>query len=67
MSDEYASVGFVTFLFGIFSAYWAQTTNRSAWLWFFMGFFFAPITGIVLLVKNNKDKEDAAAAATENN
>ncbi len=58
MSEEYASVGFVTFLFGIFSAYWAQTTNRSAWLWFFMGFLFAPITGIVLLVKNKKDAED---------
>jgi hypothetical protein len=55
MEAEYASVGLVTFLFAIFCAYWAQTTNRSAWLWFFMGWFFAPITGIVLLCKNRDD------------
>ena len=52
----YASVGLVFFLFGIFCAYWAQTTNRSAWLWFFAGWFFAPITGLVLLYKNSQDR-----------
>jgi hypothetical protein len=52
---EYASVALVQFLFGIFCAYWAQTTNRSAWLWFFLGWFLAPITGIVLIYKNTKD------------
>lgn len=46
------STGFVTFLFGIFCAQWAQNTGRSAWLWFFLGFLFAPITGVVLLLKN---------------
>jgi hypothetical protein len=54
MQTEYASVALVQFLFGIFCAYWAQTTNRSAWLWFFLGWFFAPITGIVLMYKNTK-------------
>lgn len=49
--NEYSGIGF--FLFGIFCAYWAQTTNRNALLWFFMGFFFAPITGLVLLYKNS--------------
>jgi formate hydrogenlyase subunit 3/multisubunit Na+/H+ antiporter MnhD subunit len=49
-----APVGLVFFLFGIFCAYWAQTTNRSAWLWFLMGFFLAPITGLVLLFKNRR-------------
>jgi hypothetical protein len=44
MEMEYASVALVQFLFGIFCGYWAQTTNRSAWLWFFLGWLFAPIT-----------------------
>ncbi|MGB3903944.1 MAG: hypothetical protein WBB22_03395 [Anaerolineae bacterium] len=54
MEKEYASVALVFFLFGIFCAYWAQTTNRNAWLWFFLGWFFAPITGLVLLSENRK-------------
>jgi formate hydrogenlyase subunit 3/multisubunit Na+/H+ antiporter MnhD subunit len=54
-ASHYATTGFVTFLFGIFCAYWAQTTKRSGWLWFFLGFFFAPITGIFLLNKNASD------------
>ena len=52
----YASVALVHFLFAIFCAYWAQTTDRNPWLWFFLGFFFAPITGLVLLGKNREDK-----------
>lgn len=55
MEENYATVGTVCFLFGIFCAYWAQTTNRNAWLWFFAGLFFAPITGLVLLAKNGRD------------
>jgi hypothetical protein len=55
MGDDYASVGLVFFLFGIFCAYWAQTTGRNAWLWFFLGLFFAPITGLVLLYENSKE------------
>jgi len=46
--------GLVFFLFGIFCAYWAQETNRNPWLWFILGLFFAPIVGIVILVKNSK-------------
>ena len=48
--NEYSGMGL--FLFGSLCAYWAQTTNRNAWLWFFMGLFFAPITRLVLLYKN---------------
>ncbi len=55
MEREYASVAYVNFLFGIFCAYWAQTTSCSPWLWFFMGFLFGPITGIVLAAKNGGD------------
>ena len=62
MDHNYASVGFVTFLFGVFCAYWAQTSNRNAWLWFFVGLFFAPITGLVLLYKNSQDRQPRAAA-----
>jgi hypothetical protein len=46
--------GLALFLFGIFCAYWAQETNRSAWLWFLLGLFFAPITGVILLYINSK-------------
>ncbi len=54
MDNGYASVALVQSLFGIFCAYWAQTTNRNAWLWFFLGWFFAPITGLVLLWENRQ-------------
>jgi len=40
--EEYAPVSLVFFLFGIFCAHWARTTRRSAWGWFFLGWFFAP-------------------------
>jgi hypothetical protein len=51
--DDYASTGLVFYLFALFCAYWAQQTDRNAWLWFFLGWFFAPITGIVLVIKNS--------------
>lgn len=53
MNDSYASIGMVFFLFGIFCASWAQSTGRNAWAWFFLGWFFAPITGLVLLYLNS--------------
>jgi hypothetical protein len=53
MEGKYATVGYVNFLFGLFCASWAQNTNRSAWGWFFFGFFLAPIAGIVLVAKNS--------------
>jgi hypothetical protein len=62
MDGNYASVGFVTFLFGIFSAYWAQMTSRSAWGWFFFGLFLAPIAGVVLLHKNSNELKAKRAA-----
>ncbi|GHE42552.1 hypothetical protein ACFOED_11530 [Vulcaniibacterium thermophilum] len=53
MSDPITlQLGFGSFLFGIFCAYWAQTTGRNPWLWFACGFLFSPITGLVLLWKN---------------
>lgn len=54
-----ASTGLVVFLFGIFCAYWAMGSGRNAWLWFFLGLFFAPITGLVLLLKHSADKTNA--------
>jgi len=53
-----SDTGLVLMLFAAFCALWAQNTNRSAWLWFFLGFFFSVITVIVLLVKNSNDKFD---------
>lgn len=55
VNGDYASVGLVFFLFAIFCAYWAQTTGRNPWGWFFLGLFFAPITGLVLLYENRKE------------
>ena len=54
--DGYAKTGLVFYLFAIFCAWWAQHTNRKAWLWFFLGLFFAPITGLFLLSKTSDDK-----------
>ncbi|HEY8901064.1 MAG TPA: hypothetical protein VIM61_11690 [Chthoniobacterales bacterium] len=48
--------GAVLFLFGAFCALWAQNTNRSAWLWFFLGVFLNFIAVLVLLFKNSNDK-----------
>jgi hypothetical protein len=62
MEQSYASIAYVNFLFGVFCAYWAQSTNRSAWLWFFMGFLFGPITGIVLAIKNAEDIKESKTA-----
>jgi hypothetical protein len=53
--QNYASTGLVAFLFAIFVAYWAQTSNRNAWLWFFFGFILPPLAGLVLLWKNAND------------
>ncbi|WKZ35223.1 MAG: hypothetical protein QY332_16545 [Anaerolineales bacterium] len=55
-TNSFASLGMVFYLFGIFCAYWAQNTGRNAWLWFFLGWFFAPVTGIVLLYMNSQTK-----------
>jgi multisubunit Na+/H+ antiporter MnhG subunit len=56
MSSSAASAGYVTFLFGVFCAYWAQTTSRNPWLWFFFGWVLAPVAGLVLLWKNANDR-----------
>ena len=56
-TSEYAGTGLVFYLFAIFCAYWAQTTGRSAWVWFVMGWLFAPFTGLVLLSKNSADRK----------
>ena len=53
MNQNYASVAYVNFLFGIFCAHWAQNTHRSSWLWFFLGGAFGPLAGIALVVKNS--------------
>jgi hypothetical protein len=42
-----------------FSAQWAQNTERSALLWYFLGWFLAPFTGLVLLYKNGQDQARA--------
>lgn len=56
MSVTGASVGLVGFLFGVFCAYWAQTTDRNPWLWFFFGWVLAPVAGLLLLWKNANDR-----------
>lgn len=54
-AENYASTGLVAFLFAIFVAYWAQTSNRNTWLWFFFGFVLPPLAGLILLWKNSND------------
>jgi hypothetical protein len=50
----------VALLFGSFCALWAQNTNRSALLWFILGFFFQFFTVIILLLKNHSDRRALA-------
>jgi len=57
MENNYATVGYVNFLFGLYCAKWAQNTNRSSWGWFFFGVFLAPIAGLVLVSKNDRDSD----------
>jgi len=61
MEKEYATVGYVNFLFGIFCATWARTSSRNPWSWFFFGLFLAPIAGIVLAAKHRDDSRANAA------
>ncbi|WP_242111906.1 hypothetical protein [Luteimonas aquatica] len=49
---ELVPYGGVAFLCGVFCAYWAQETGRSAWLWFFFGLLLPLIAAISLLSKN---------------
>lgn len=60
---EYAPIGLVFYLFGIFCASWAQNTGRNPWLWFFVGWFLAPITGLFLLWKNGRGQTRRPAAS----
>jgi uncharacterized membrane protein YfcA len=64
-SADAASYGLVALLFGIFCAYWAQETNRSAWLWFFFGLLLPLIAGIALLSKNAVRRERLRARVRE--
>ena len=59
LRDNYASIPLVFFLFAVFCAYWAQNSDRSAWLWFFLGLLFAPLTDLGLLVRNSDDRRAA--------
>ncbi len=45
-------IGLMLFFFALYCGMWAQKTQRNYWLWFFAGLLVAPITGIVLMVKN---------------
>jgi hypothetical protein len=49
--------GLVFILFGGFCALWAQNTNRSPWLWFFLGLFFTAFALIAVLIKNSDAKK----------
>jgi hypothetical protein len=55
METQYTSIALVQFLSEIICAYWAQTTSRNGCLWFFLGWFFAPVTGIMLICKNARE------------
>jgi hypothetical protein len=59
LENNYASIPLVFFLFAVFCAHWAQNTGRNAWLWFFLGLAFAPITGLALLARNSDDLRES--------
>ena len=64
VTTDAASYALVAVLFGMFCAYWAQETDRSAWLWFFFGGLLPLIAGIALLSKNAVRRERLRARAS---
>lgn len=67
LERHFQSLAGPAFLAGVIAALWAQNTRRNAWLWFFLGAIFVPITLIVLLYLNARDRRrlTAATAAPE--
>lgn len=58
-----ASTGsLIAFVIACICALWAQNNNRSAWLWFFLGVLFAPITILVVLTINGQHHLDERAS-----
>lgn len=51
------------FLAGVLAALWAQNTRRNAWLWFFLGALFVPITLLVMLYLNTRDRRERQRVA----
>jgi hypothetical protein len=49
-------------MIGFISALWAQNNRRNAWLWFFLGVFFAPVALIVILVTNGRLRREQREA-----
>ena len=60
-----ASYGVVALAFAVFCAYWAQETDRSAWLWFFLGALLPPIAAIALPSKNAVRRERMRGTRSE--
>lgn len=59
-SDGNQAAGVAVFVCAAFCALWAQQTGRNAWLWFFLGLVFSPITLLALLYKNANDRRTKA-------
>ena len=55
LAEESGGIAIVLFLFGAFCALWAQSSGRSAWLWFFLGVIFHVIAVLFVLSKNGAD------------
>jgi len=53
------SYGTSALFVGIMAALWATRTERSGLLWFFFGWFLAPIACLVAWLKNMDDKKKA--------
>lgn len=63
LERSFQSLAGPAFLAGVIAALWAQNTRRNAWLWFFLGAIFVPITLIVLLYLNARDRRRQAVTA----
>ncbi|ACB74420.1 DUF1772 domain-containing protein [Opitutus terrae] len=63
LERSYKSLAGPAFLAGVIAALWAQNTRRNAWLWFILGALFVPITLIVLLYLNARDRRPPPSAA----
>lgn len=63
VEGSYKSLAGPAFLAGVIAALWAQNSKRNAWLWFFLGVLFVPITLLVLLYLNARDRRRSVASA----
>lgn len=56
MTPDFASLGYVNFLFAVFCAWWAMHSGRNPWLWFLLGWLLSVLAALLLLYRSGQDR-----------